>query len=73
MELIFFASFLIFVLWMIRRHDKKYLTKNIKEALSTETKKELNIPSEKDPFSEEIAEKRSQKSASQKILDEMNK
>lgn len=73
MELIFFASFLIFVLWMIRRHDKKYLTKNIKEALSTETKKELNIPSEKNQFSEEMAEKRSQKSASQKILDEMNK
>lgn len=74
MILIYLTSLLLFVVILFWRRERRFLKKSVREALSEEMKVELNLPGTNPHFEKKLAlQDQTQKRASRKILEEMNK
>ncbi len=72
MTLVIFILILIGISLYVFLKDRRFLNKNLKDNLSDELKRGLNISTNEDSFSKDLEMRRNTKQASQKILEEMN-
>lgn len=73
MTLFFLIAITLVLTITIARRDRKYLKRELKETVSEDTKRFLNIPVEKDtPFQNNLEEAPKQKKLSRQILEDLN-
>jgi len=72
MTLVIFILILLGISLYLFLKDRRFLNKNLKDNLSDELKRGLNISTNQDSFSKDLETRQNTKQPSQKILEEMN-
>lgn len=61
------------IIFLLVRRQRRFLKKDLKEVISSDMKKELNLPTQDNSFSKELERESSKSSASKEIVKTMNK
>ena len=70
--LIIISALAIFLLMWLYLKDRRFLKKRVREILSEEMRKSVNLPTSLDEFPKNLNAIQEKKSASKKILEKMN-